>query len=478
VRLSFRDPDGFVFRSHERIFRCVFPHAVQGLREFLPSGIATTWMAESVLASTAVVPDESVNELRSEMHTDLHTDLREQLRDRFRDGAMLLEHQPIPFPNYPYEWPPQMLHAAGKLTLRMARESLAVGFGIKDATPYNVMFDGPRPVFIDVLSFERRDPLDVLWRPFAQFVGSFVYPLLATRHCGVRVDELLLVHRDGIEPDRMLAMFPGWRRWVPPFLGAVTIPALLSRNDRNAGASALSAKDPQEARFVMERRLRSVDRLLGDVPSCGAASKYMDSGRIYSEAQWAVKERAVADALDDWRPRNVLDIGCNTGCFSILAAQKGARVVAVDQDPDVVGMLWKTADAARWSILPLVVNIARPPGGCGWSNQEFPSFLERAHGKFDGVLMLALLHHLLVKERVPLESIIQLAASLTTRLLIVEYVDPGDPQFRTIARGRDALHRDLTVETFERAAGRLFEIARVSTVTPTRRIYILEKRPH
>ena len=46
----FRDPDGFVFRSQDRIFRCVFAHAAQNLRAFLPSGIATTWMSESGLA--------------------------------------------------------------------------------------------------------------------------------------------------------------------------------------------------------------------------------------------------------------------------------------------------------------------------------------------------------------------------------------------------------------------------------------------
>ena len=90
--------------------------------------------------------------------------------------------------------------------------------------------------------------------------------------------------------------------------------------------------------------------------------------------------------------------------------------------------------------------------------------------------MLALLHHLLVNERVPLDSIFDLAASLTTRVLIVEYIDPADPQFRSIARGRDALHRDLTADSFEFAARRLFEIAGTQALTPTRRIYTLEKR--
>ncbi len=474
MRLSFRDPDGFVFRSQERIFRCVFAHAAQNLRAFLPSGIATTWMSESVLAATAVISVDSGRDLIPELHQELPR------------HAVILEHEPIPFPNYPYEWPPEMLHAAGKLTLRMARESLDDGFGLKDATPYNIMFDGPRPVFIDILSFERRDSLDTLWRPYAQFVRSFVYPLLAARFCGVRIDELLLVHRDGIEPERMLSMLPGWRRWRPSFLTAVTIPALLSRKelsrkelsrkDRDAGTAVVQAKDAEEAKFVMARRLRKADSLLGEVPSRPQAFEYMKSGRIYSETEWEEKQQIVRQTLERYRPANLLDVGCNIGHFSSLAARMGARVVAIDHDPDAVGVAWKTAVTEQLSILPLVVNIARPPGACGWSNEEFPGFLDRARGKFDCVLMLALLHHLLVNERVPLDSIFDLAARLTTRSLIVEYIDPADPRFRSIARGRDALHRDLTADSFEHAARRLFEIADARAVTPTRRIYTLEKR--
>jgi SAM-dependent methyltransferase len=468
VRLSFRDPDGFVFRSQDRIFRCVFAHAAQNLRAFLPSGIATTWMSESVLAATAVISVDSGH--------DLLPDLREELRKDLPRHAVILEHEPIPFPNYPYEWPPEMLHAAGNLTVRLARESLDDGFGLKDATPYNIMFDGPRPVFIDILSFEKRDSLDTLWRPYAQFVRSFVYPLLAARYGGVRIDELLLVHRDGIEPQRMLGMLPGWRRWMPPFLAAVTIPALLSRKDRDAGTAVVQARDTQEAKFVMARRLRKAERLLAEVPSRPQAFEYMKSGRIYSETEWDEKQRVITETLERYRPVSVLDVGCNIGHFSSLAARMGARVVAIDHDPDAVGVVWKTAVSERLSILPLVVNIARPPGACGWSNAEFAGFLDRARGKFDCVLMLALLHHLLVNERVPLDSIFDLAASLTTRLLIVEYIDPADPQFRSIARGRDALHRDLTADSFEFAARRLFEIAGTQAVTPTRRIYTLEKR--
>ena len=42
--------------------------------------------------------------------------------------GVLFEHEKIPFPSFPHEWPPEMLWAAGKLTLEIARAALAEGF--------------------------------------------------------------------------------------------------------------------------------------------------------------------------------------------------------------------------------------------------------------------------------------------------------------------------------------------------------------
>jgi hypothetical protein len=61
-----------------------------------------------------------------------------------------------------------------------------------------------------------------------------------------------------------------------------------------------------------------------------------------------------------------------------------------------------------------VVNLARSTPAAGWANCETPSFLDRARGHFDAVLMLALIHHLLVTERIPLDSILELAADLVS----------------------------------------------------------------
>jgi hypothetical protein len=137
--------------------------------------------------------------------------------------------------------------------------------------------------------------------------------------------------------------------------------------------------------------------------------------------------------------------------------------------------LWEAAAEANADVLPLAIDIARPPGASGWANREHASFLERARGRFDCVLMLALLHHLIVNERAPLDSIFELAAQLTVRVAVVEYIDPADEQFQRILRGRDALHRDLSRESFERAARPYFRVVERCPVTPTRTVFVLEK---
>lgn len=468
MQLSFRDPDGFVFRHGNRILRCVYPRAAGDVRCFLSSAAATEWMSCGTLPSAKVLTGEVVADLPSE------------LRDAAPAGSLFVEHNPIPFGNYPYEWAPGMLHSAAALTLRLAQSATTQGFGLKDATPYNLMFDGPKPVFIDALSFECRDPLDILWRPYAQFVQTFIYPLLAVRYFGLRLDEILLPHRDGLPPERILALCPTWRLLLPPFLGSVTIPGILSHKDDAPadGYRPRRAKDATEARFLLDRLFARANRQLRGVSvpaNRNAASRYSNSGHRYAPAEMAAKEQVVEQTLACCQPCNVLDIGCNTGQFSRIAARHAVRVVAIDRDPAAVGALWKTACESNLNILPLVVDLARPPGACGWDNREFPSFLDRARGKFDCLLMLALLHHLLVSERVPLDRIFQLASELTTQHAIVEYVDPADAQFRRIARGRDILHRDLNHQAFEAAARRRFCIAASRQVTPTRWIYWLRK---
>ena len=472
---SFRDPSGRLFLFRDRALRVVNSQGAAALLDFLATDTGEYLTASRRLVTTNVLDEEtdSLSFLIPEIETQLHSG----------GDQTLLEHERVPVQSFPYEWPAEMLHAAGALTLDLADAALTENYLLKDATPYNVLFVDWRPVFVDVLSFERRDPRDPTWLPFNQFVQTFLLPLLVNKHYGLRLDQLLTLNRDGIEPSQVARLSGRLQKLSPLFLSLVSIPHWLNKQQPLPDDAVYEPKktgDPLRARFILQQQLKRLRRQLAKVaPDADATSdwsEYMTPNKYFSLEYLKAKESFVVQTLTEIKPRRVLDVGCNTGYFSALVARSGANVVAIDQDPEVVGALWRRAASENLTILPLVVNLARPTPAIGWRNEECPSFLDRTRGVFDTVLMLAVLHHMLVVEQIPLEAILELVAQLTSEYLLIEFVTPEDPMFRRLVRGRAELFAHVNRELFESTARSWFEIVRVEDLLATRSIYLMRKR--
>ena len=458
---SFRDPDGYVFASGDKIFRCIFSQSSDSFLSFLDSATNRECVERGELCDSRILSPGEVAEIDRNLPPD----------------ALLVEHSRLTFPNYPYEWAPPMLHAAAALSLHLAEDAHRNGFEMKDATPFNVMFEDARPIFIDMLSFQTPAAKERVWRPYAQFVRTFLYPLLAARYFGLQLNEIFTVHREGLETARMRQLASPLRLLSQPFLELVTIPSFTPASSQ--AYQPRPSTDAAEAEFIQQGLLRHLRKLLNKIQPALASkhgkAAYVEHDIPYAESEFTAKQKLITDVFVRHGARSVLDIGCNTGHFSCLAARHGAKVVAIDSDQNCIANLWKTVRSSGLTVLPLVVDLARPTPSLGWHNQEGESFLDRARGRFDCVLMLGLLHHLLVTERTPLDMILNLAAELTTSLVIIEWVDPTDPQFQSIARGRQHLHT-LSTAGFEAEARRHFEILSQSSVNKTRSIYVLKKR--
>jgi hypothetical protein len=444
---SFRDPAGSVIRHRGRILRTIHPNAVADFEAFLATKAARDAMADAKLVRST----------------------------RVEQAGYVVEHDRIPFPSYPYEWPSEMLHAAAELTLDLTRRSITEGFGLKDATPYNVLFRGTRPVFVDLLSFELRDPLDPTWRAYAQFVRTFLLPLLAARSLAVQPHTLLANSRDGVEPEALYQWSRPLQRLQSPFLSLVSMPKWLSgqKAEDPSVYQTKPASSPEQARFILESLLKNCAKHLHAVapqPAASAWTSYLDSKSLYSPEQLAQKEAFVSEALELARPARVLDVGANEGHFSTMAAQRGAAVVAIDSDPAVAGAVYRRASQENLNILPLVVDLTRPTPAVGWRNQEM---------NFDFVMELAVIHHMLVTERVPLDDLLGLTAELTRDFALIEYVAPADPMFKRIVRGRENLYVHLTREYFEAAASRRFQLVRSTQINGLHRwLYLFRRRPN
>lgn len=467
---SFRDPAGNLIAVDDRILRVVKPAFRPDVEAVLKSQVIQRFVEAGKFVRTTPL---------SLADDGLPPAVRQQLLSGA--DAEVLEHERIWFQSFPSEWPAEMLQAAGELTLDLAEGLLAEQLGLKDGTPFNVLFRGTEPVFIDVLSVERRDPHNPVWMPYAQFVRTFLLPLLVARHLSVPIGRTFLANREGLEPEEVYRSIGWGKRVKPPFLELVSMPSWLSgRGEKNGGAMyrPRPMKNAEQTRFVLRGLLRRLRRAMHKVRPREPKSFWSEYTTMthYSAEEMDKKMRFVLSAVADSGARKILDVGCNTGRFSVACAEAGRNVVAIDSDPAVIGALWREGSRRKVSILPLVVNIAQPTPPTGWRNRECPSFLERACGSFEMVMMLALIHHLLVTERVPLLEILRLASELTRDAAVIEFVPFTDPMFQRLLRGRDELHRDFTQHSFEQACGAHFRIIRKEQLAPgSRCLYLLRK---
>jgi len=455
---TFRDPSGSLGFEEDRVVRRIRPEARTAVLDFLESPLCLRLQDRGDLVGATV--DDSAAGLR-------------------------LTHPKIPIPTYPWEWSPSQWLAAAELTLTLCEEALNDGWSLKDATPLNILFAGPKPVLVDILSFERRDPQSMIWLAYGQYVRTFLLPLVANKRMGWPL-ETSLFKRDGLEPADLFAAM-GWAdRMSRDAFWPVTLAALLERPGTKKGENQQGkpnqlgrrVSDPQMALDGLLRLLAGLrKRTRHALPNLDSSkwSKYQTTLTHYTEHESAQKHAWVREVIAETQPARVLDIGANTGEFSASAAEMGAQVVALERDAASAERLFRMSRERDLSIQTIHADIARPTPAAGWENSESTALLPRLEGQFELVLMLAVIHHLLLMEQIPLRAILALCHRLTLRHLVIEWVPVEDPMFQSLMRGRDELYGELHEDDLIAACAGLFRVLRRQPLDNGRVLFLLQR---
>src|SRR5262245_48846570 len=429
---SFRDPAGYVFRRDGRIFRAIDSATTRSLTKLEQSGILPRWLESGKIPGTRFVSDPGLKAALASEHAPFES---------------FLEHDPIRDLTFPYEWSVSMIADAGIATLDLQEGALAAGCSLKDATAFNVQFVRGRPVFIDLGSFEQPARLD-LWFALGQFNQMFLFPLLLCVHHGWDPRAYFLPRLSGRPVEDVARAFGRMESFSPRVLFDVTLPLLLNRAAQGRAQvdrALLERPNPDTRPQLMQiGRLRTrLAKLAGAYKPAGTWSSY-ERTCTYTDAAEETKKTMVRRFLDERKPRRVLDLGCNTGDYSRIAAASGAEVISADSDHDAVEILYRRLRAEPAAITPMVLDIMSPSPGVGFMNRERPAFLDRLD--VDCVLALALLHHLLISGNLSLAAARDLLHALTGVLLVLEFIPSADPMFRHTLQFRRDLYAgvDLT----------------------------------
>jgi hypothetical protein len=389
-----------------------------------------------------------------------------------------VRHRRLPVITYPHEWSFTMLRDAALLQLDLAIEALDAGLAMKDGTPYNVQFDGSRPMFIDIGSFDVAD-VPTPWLGYRQYCDMFLDPLLLQAYTGLPARGVLRGSVRGVPADVTRRLLPRRAKMRPSVFNNVVLHAWLSRRHERDEADVVG--DIRKAGFspaIARAQLRKLRSLTASLKWAPAASTWSDySERLHYEGDdLAHKAEFVTTAANRTHRERILDLGANDGYFSDLVRDAADHVVAVDNDEVVIDRLYRklrsTDDA---SITPLCIDLSDPSGGLGWMGQQRRPMTERLRS--DLVLALALIHHVVISDSVPIPEFLAFLRALAPEA-VVELPTEDDPKVVRLIRNKAGQPtHPYSRAVFEKELGAVYRVERMLELpSETRVLYHLTAR--
>lgn len=448
---SFRDPSGHVYTFEGQVYRTVLEPAAPAYDALRRSGLLDELQRDGWIVGTEEVPREILGKAGAE-------------------AIHVVRHQRVPFVSYPYEWPFSALKAAALFHLDLQIRVLERGFSLSDASAYNVQFIGARPVFIDLLSLRPYRPGEY-WAGYRQFCEQFLIPLLLRAYLGVAHNAWLRGSPDGIPVADFVRLLPFSRRFSPKVFLHLVIQAHLAEKARTSEGEAIGKVRSgrlSEAGYkgILTQLRRWIEGLRPATSTTSEWGDYAES-HSYRPEEYEAKRAFVTTFAGDVKPPVLVDLGCNTGDFSIAALESGADyAVGFDGDQQALDRAFARAHARKCNFLPLHMDLANPSPDQGWRQAERKGL--GARGQADGLIALALIHHLAIARNIPLDQAIAWLTSLGKNG-IIEFVPKDDPTVQTMLALREDIFPDYTEDNFKALLSRHGRIVASSRISGTGR---------
>ena len=451
------DPTGSIFEQDGAIFRSIVPEFTPFVKSLLQNQQIRDMIGHEFV-DTAVFQEESASK------------------------NLILKHRKISPANYPYEWTGLMLHDAAQLTLDTCLKLLDEGLILKDATPWNIVFESSKPVFVDFTSIMPVDD-DLNWVALDQYMHMFLFPLMAAENgFGKAARSLLLASQAGITAAEISKYMKSnaliKKSWL---INRLLIPRAMVNLLQSTGQDKEVGKLISGTTIPKEKRKQFFTKLLAELNTIKPlnnrkkwAQYQADMAPYFDAERFNPKQERISLLLQELKPRTVVCIGCKKGGFAILAARQGITVTAFDTNEGSLDMLYQTAKFNDLKILPLIMDIANPTPPAGWRSSQYPAAIERL--KAEGALALTQVHNLAITQGHSFIKIAEVYSDFCEKWLITEFIPIDDPRVKELLI---TMRRDLnwySLENYLEALGSKFKDISTYESYPSGRTLILCKK--
>jgi len=456
---SFRDREARVFYLNDIVYRGISEKTLRDFRK-----LSSTKFYQNAINSGSIIATQEIPAVKIPSGLDS------------RNWAGILAHEKISFISYPYEWCFGMLKDAALLHLKLLSDALEEDFILKDSSSFNIQWDGSKPVFIDIPSFQPLSSGEP-WGGYKQFCQMFLFPLLLQAYKGVPFQTLLRGNIDGIEAKD----FYNLMSFRDMFRAGVLKHGYLQTKLQNRYSSTKldvrsELKDLGFHKELIRANLKSITSLITKLSLPDENTVWADyaDNNSYNEITAKEKQDFVRTAVFERKRNIVWDLGCNTGTFSKIALENSSYVVAMDFDYGAIERLYQDLKSSNNSkILPLVMNLANPSPDHGWRGLERKSISNRSNPEL--ILALALIHHAVISANIPLSEFVNWLSSFNADL-VIEFVTKDDPMVKTLLANKEDNYDDYSLENFEAQLKLHFTIAtKKHLASGTRYLYYCRK---
>lgn len=453
---SFRDPSGRVAFQNNCLIREIYQYYKENYNRLLDSGLYQELTSQGLLVGHEELP------LNGRENSQIFKTIRPDY---------------IPFITYPYEWSFSQLKDAALLTLDIQKCALKYGMSLKDASAYNIQFRGCTPVFIDTLSFESYQE-GKPWVAYRQFCQHFLAPLILSSYCDIRLSQLLKVYIDGVPLDLASSLLPAKTRLNPGILMHIHMHAKYQYAYSEKGNLEYPEAQKQDIKRqallgIIDSLETVIKKLTWKPVGTEWANYYQEGENNYTQEAFIDKKKIVEKYINQLRPVQVWDLGSNSGVFSRIASDQGIMTVSMDIDPGAVELNYQFGrENSDSNLMPLLMDICNPSPAIGWRLKERMSLLDRGPANF--LMALALIHHLVIGNNIPLSSAAQFFAGICMNL-VIEFVPREDSQVLRMLSSRADIFHDYHISGFRQAFAQYFEIIDERTIRGSARSLFLMK---
>lgn len=457
---SYRDPSSHVYLCDNRVFRGIKADQAEVMKTFLSSSLFEKHNGTN-LVSTKISNEKSLKSAGLPSEVIANYDL-------------WLEHEKLKFLTFPYEWSFAQLKSAAIFHLKFQISALNAGYQIKDASAYNIQFVGTNPIFIDLPSFELYEDGQP-WVAYKQFCEHFLAPLMLQHYTGLDSDKIYRSYPDGLDLVTCSKLFPMKSYFNLSALGHIHMQALAARKISSTssqdGSSEKTISVKKQNLFSMLRSLLAAVRKLKNKNA--SYWREYEKQNSYSTETMAEKDQIIADFVQKNKIKTMIDLGCNAGKFSEIALNNGAEhVIGMDIDGGALDIAMERFSERAGEFSPVLFDMVNPAPALGWSLKERASIYERLP-KMDGIVCLAVIHHIVIAKNVPMQEFIDTVLSLAPKG-IIEFVMKDDPMVQGLLANRDDIFADYTPEHFENCLKNNAKFKKLDGTNQTRVFYQYE----